>query len=131
MDVSEKVRALSAPGREMLIQHVAGNVPIVRARRSRHIQNLGRARLTLIRLGLIAKVPGLPRPKATTITAEGREAAAILLAGYADALVLAGWLEEEERPLAILRRLKAERWPDPSLPGPVSPVPGPHKGMDE
>jgi hypothetical protein len=101
------IRNLSVAQRDYLIRHVAiGRVPV----------NTGGPtagpRISLSGHGLIRGFPlTADRPRHTELTEHGRYAACLLLGDYADALVLAGFLElpPDERPLATLQRMKAER----------------------
>lgn len=105
------VRRLSNQQREMLIDHIDRSVPINNqtfARGGAHA-----TRDTLITHKLLKGMPsGASRPLNTVLTEDGRMAVALILAGYADALVAAGLLEDPstgERPIEVLKRMKAER----------------------
>lgn len=104
------IRALSESKRRILIEHIDGPIPISRNNQSRiHTIN------SLLGLGLLQnESPGpiCTRPRALILTEPGRQAVALLLAGYAEDLVRAGCLDAEPlTPLMILKRLKAARKP--------------------
>lgn len=102
------IRRMTAAQRDFLLRHVPDRkVPV-------NLQDAPQTRISLTGLGLIQGYPlNLPgsRPRHTVLTERGRYAAALLLGDYADALVAAGFLDLplDERPLAVLQRMKAER----------------------
>lgn len=99
------LRRLSVAQREELIRHVAGAQPVVISKRG----DDGRYQ-TIRKLVDLQLVRGddSNRPRFTALTYEGREAAAAILAEYADALVGAGVLEEKLRPLDLVELIKAD-----------------------
>ena len=91
------VRQLTTLQRDMLIDHIDGEIEIVAV----HLKNV---RNSLIRIGLLAGSPQYSkRPRATILTEPGRQAVGIILGQYADALVRAGLLES---PIMVLMQLK-------------------------
>jgi hypothetical protein len=99
------ISRLSASQRSVLVDHVDGEVGVVVAA-YRNLQ----ARNSLIRIGLLrTAIPNAPRPRSTVLTEEGRRVLGAVLGEYADALVRAGLLDEENSlsPLQVLRELKS------------------------
>lgn len=90
---------LSSAQRDMLIAHIDGDVGIIRS-----FQAV--ARKALLARGLL-RTPSChtARPAFTRLTDAGRQAVAVILGDYADALVRAGMLEQS--PLSVLQRLKS------------------------
>lgn len=106
---SSYVRTLSIPQREILIKHVPGPVEFKVCVSSQDLKKeVGQlmAVRKLIDLQLIRGDQSF-RPRYTSLTRYGREAVAIILAEYAEALILAGALEPERRPIEILEQIKA------------------------
>lgn len=96
------VLKLSMMQRAVLIDHIDGAVELIIAERKM-------VRVSLMQIGLLrAENPRAIRPRATVLTEQGRRAVGIILGDYADALVRAGILEQEN-PLQVLLRLKAAR----------------------
>src|SRR5579863_25172 len=99
-----EIRRLSAAQRNLLIDHIDGPVDVSLINRWDKS-----ARRGLISTRLLEGHPrGSIRPRQTTLTERGREALGMVLGDYADALVRAGLLEQQN-PLAVLRRLKTMR----------------------
>lgn len=97
------IRKLSSYQRALLIDHIDGQVAV------RLVDNLVMARKALIDAGLLKGVPvNTARPRYTSLTERGRMAVAMILGDYADALVRAGLLAQEN-PLNVLRQLQASR----------------------
>lgn len=106
------VRGLRIAQRELIVKHVNGPQPFIAFGDKQSI-------VALMSLNLL-KGDAHHRPRFTMLTETGREAAAMILGQYADALVEAGCLEPDyfpERPLDILARLKARPRPEPETPG--------------
>jgi hypothetical protein len=97
------IRKLTANQRDMLISHIDGEVGVSL------VDGLTMVRRTLMDAGLIRGTPqGSMRPRYTALTERGRMAVAMILGDYADALVRAGLLAQEN-PLNVLRQLQASR----------------------
>jgi hypothetical protein len=104
------VRKLTSHQRNLLIDHIDGPVDVV-VTDAHKVQ----CRNALIGLGLLRGTPSQAvRPRLTVLTERGRMAVAMVLGDYADALVRAGLLEQEN-PLLVLKRLKAARQPAPAV----------------
>lgn len=112
------IRALTNIQREMLISHIDGAVLIIRADYNKVLRAL------VLRGLLRPSSPQTTRPRATILTDEGRRALGVILGDYADALVRAGLLEQEN-PMQVLRRLQAARTPH------LQPVPAEPATLDE
>lgn len=99
------IRRLSIAQREELVRHVGGAQQFIIAARATD----GRIATTrsLIEFKLL-RGDDRHRPRFTYLTNLGREAAAIILAEYADALVEAGALTEKLRPIDLVGLIKAE-----------------------
>lgn len=99
------VRRLSVVQREVLIEHVAGAKAVVVSKQGDEGYS------TVLKLISLQLVRGdhHHRPRFTMLTEAGREAAAMVLAEYADALVAAGCLEPALRPLDLARMLRDTR----------------------
>lgn len=112
---------LSIAQREKLVEHVPGPIEFIAARRRGDQTNS--TILCLVSYGLLKTGPQHSiRWTHTELTLAGREIAAKILAGYAEALVAAGALDASvfaERPLVALRRLKREGRFLPHEPGEV------------
>jgi len=121
----QAVNQLTARQREMLLRHI--DVPVDVTVSDQHVITVRRS---LLNLGLIRPHPtGAIRPRHTVLTVDGRDAVCKILAGYADALVRAGLLEQEN-PLGALQRLavmKAEGLPPAAAPVPLKTEIKPHK----
>jgi hypothetical protein len=104
------VRRLSLAKRDLLIEHIDTAVLVHHKHASRTI-----VAKSLMRDGLIRADMAGARPSATVLTPAGREAVAMILADYADAMVRAGLMEE--RPLQILQALRALRVNYRAIPG--------------
>jgi len=103
---AQAVSRLSAPQRDMLLKHIDVPVDVVAA--DSHVVTVRRS---LLNLGLLRPHPtGSVRPRHTVLTPDGRDAVCKILAGYADALVHAGLLEQENplNALQALAQLKAD-----------------------
>jgi hypothetical protein len=97
------IRKLSANQRDLLIDHIDGPLDV-----SVHDSHTVQCRNGLIASGLLRGSPtGEPRPRQTVLTERGRMTVALVLGYYADALIRAGLLEQEN-PLEVFQRLKAE-----------------------
>jgi hypothetical protein len=95
------VRKLSAPQHDLLLAHIDGPVDVVAAD-----SHMTQVRRSLLNLGLLRPHPhGAIRPKHTVLSSAGRHAVGTILAGYADALVNAG-LMEQENPIGALQALR-------------------------
>jgi hypothetical protein len=104
------IRKLSTHQRNLLIDHIDGEVDVV-VSDPHKVQ----CRNALMALGLLRGSPTQAvRPRITVLTERGRMAVAMILGDYADALVRAGLLEQEN-PLLVLKRLKAARQPAPTV----------------
>lgn len=112
------IRSLTNIQREMLIAHIDGAVLIIRADYNKVLRAL------VLRGLLRPSTPHSVRPRATILTEEGRRALGIILGDYADALVRAGLLEQEN-PMQVLRQLQAARSPN------LRPVPAEPAILDE
>ncbi len=112
MTISDaKIRNLTAHQRNMLIDHIDGPVDVV-ASDGHRVQCRG----ALMRMRLLRGTPpGAVRPRHTVLTEDGRMAVAITLGDYADALIRAGLLEQEN-PLQVLQGLKAAWREEPTAP---------------
>ncbi len=98
-------RKLSAAQRALLVDHIDGELTISTAHQRP-------VRESLMRLGLLrGTTPHSNRPRATVLTEAGRMAVGKILGECADALIRAGLLQQE-RPLDVLRRLRAMRTGD-------------------
>lgn len=96
------IRRLTASQRELLIDHIDGEVDVVTA--NHHMTGV---RGSLMKAGLLLGT-ATKRPRTTILTEPGRRAVGMVLGDYADALVRAGLLEQEN-PLQVLQSLKAAR----------------------
>ncbi len=106
-----KIRNLTAHQRKMLIDHIDGPLDVV-ASDGHRVQ----CRSALMSMGLLRGTPpGALRPRHTILTERGRMAVAIVLGDYADALIRAGLLEQEN-PLQVLQGLKAAWRDEPASP---------------
>jgi len=103
------VRSLSIPQREILIKHAPGPVEYVIYRSDQdYKKEIGRLTATRKMIDMQMIRGDHPRrPRYTSLTRHGREAVAMILAEYAEALISAGALEPELRPLEMLEKLKA------------------------
>lgn len=110
------VRRLTPNQRDLLIEHVDGEVDVVK---SDHHQSI--VRNSLMQLGMLRGTEKV-RPRFTVLTDRGRLALAMVLGQCADSLVRAGLLEQPN-PLDVLRRLKEQL----ALDGPVIPRVRPHR----
>lgn len=108
---STEIRKLTLLQREVLVSHVGGDQPVIR----------GPAWQTpkLIDLKCLRAING---GRITTLTERGRHAAAVILGEYADALVAAGCLEPDVRPIDMLARLKADKRPEPDTPAELAAI---------
>ena len=105
MGVQEVARRLSYEQRELLILHVCGPQPID------HLTTAGRIQATRTTQALVARGfirygisgPTCPRPKVTSITELGHEAAAVVLGDCADMLARFG-RDDELRPALVSSR---------------------------
>jgi hypothetical protein len=117
----QRIRLLTAAQRVLLIRHIDWPVEVLTSG-----SQLAQSRKILMILGLIRPHPfGAVRPRYTVMTEEGRRAVCIILGDYADALIGAGLLEQED-PVAALRRLQREVRPE--LPS-VAPKPGQKRAL--
>lgn len=99
-----EIRRLTSFQRNLLIDHIDGEVDVVM-----NDAHLVGVRNSLIKVGLLrGATNNTIRPRATVLTERGRMAVGMILGDYADALVRAGLLLQEN-PLAVLQRLKAAR----------------------
>lgn len=104
------IRKLTMLQRNLLIDHIDGEVDVVLSD-----PHKTQTRNAMMVLGLLRGTPSQAnRPRATVLTERGRMAVAMILGDYADALVRAGLLEQEN-PLLVLQRLKAARQPAPAI----------------
>jgi hypothetical protein len=96
------IRKLSSAQRSFLIDHVDGEVELTPARR-----HLIQVRNSLMKMKLLrGAIAHTIRPRGTVLTEHGRYAVGVILGDYADGLVRAGLLEQEN-PLWVLKQLKA------------------------
>lgn len=93
MGLREIVKRLTVHQREALVAHVPGPVPVDRRCPSSEAQARRKSTKVLMDRELVRGDSNDDHPKQTRLTESGREAAAIVLAGYAEALVKAGCLE--------------------------------------
>jgi hypothetical protein len=103
------VRRLLAAEREILVQHI--DVALDVNRSGNHQRAVVVDELISMKL-LRDEKPGPfnPRPRRTVLTEDGRQAVATILAGYAEALVLAGCgSTDQPTAMQVLERLKAAR----------------------
>jgi hypothetical protein len=106
-----EIRRLTKAQRDLLIDHVDGEVPVILAN-NHYISTI---RNSLMKMGLLkSSTPHTNWPRATLLTERGRLALSMVLADYADALVRAGLFPEPLNALAVLRSLKAGRTPSDS-----------------
>jgi hypothetical protein len=113
------IRRLTAHQRDLLIDHIDGPVDV-----SVHNVHTVQCRNALIAYGLLRGTPtNVPtaRPRHTALTERGRMAVAIVLGDYADGLIRAGLLEQEN-PLEVLQRLKADGRLEPKRPGDLAAI---------
>jgi hypothetical protein len=111
------IRRLTAHQRDLLIDHIDGPVDV-----SVHNVHTVQCRNALIGYGLLRGTPtDAPRPRHTALTERGRMAVAIVLGDYADGLIRAGLLEQEN-PLEVLQRLKADGRLEPKRPADLAVV---------
>lgn len=97
------IRKLTANQRDILIAHIDGEVGVSL------VDGLVMVRKALMDAGMIRGTPqGSTRPRYTVLTDKGRMAVAMILGDYADALIRAGLLAQEN-PLHVLRQLQASR----------------------
>lgn len=97
------MKNLSTVQRSKLVEHVPGPVPVIRSDRNKINDYL--IVDALRRLGLVSMIPRQSSiPTHSQLTPSGREAAAKILAEWADALVAMGALEA--RPIEIVQYLK-------------------------
>lgn len=98
----DDIRKLTFHQRNLLLAHIDGPVDVAAT-------DVGKVQMRngLMGGGLLRGDPANTiRPRRTALTEAGRRALGIILGEYADALVRSGLLEQE-RPLDVLRRLKA------------------------
>lgn len=110
------VRCLSISQREMLIAHIDVPVDIDVSEYANFP-----VRRSLFKMKLLQPHPiGAIRPRQTALTTAGRHAVAVILADYADALVRAGLLEQEQpmRALQALQGMKLAGFADNPPPRP-------------
>jgi len=103
------VRLLSPAQREMLIAHIDAALDVT-TDQTQHV------RAALMKAGFLRGHPfGAARPRLTVLTTEGRYAVGMILGSYADALVRAGLLEQENplNALQALREMRAGGRPQP------------------
>ena len=94
------VNRLTTSQRDMLVDHIDGEVEVIAT-------HLARVRISLMQIGLLRGATcHTIRPRATVLTERGRMAVGMILGQCADRLVRAGLLEQEN-PLQVLRQLKA------------------------
>lgn len=96
------IRMLTFHQRNVLLAHIDGPVDIVAT-------TFGKVQIRngLMDGGLLRGDPAnTVRPRKTALTEAGRRAVGMILGDYADALVRAGLLEQQN-PLAVLNRLRA------------------------
>jgi hypothetical protein len=95
------IARLSVAQREELIKHVPAPQPIVRWRDDNRLKTI----LRLMELDLLRGDQPIT-PRFTHLTMLGREAVAHVLGQYADALVAAGVLERQRRPLDLAAKIR-------------------------
>lgn len=111
---SGEVRRLTTYQRDLLVDHIDGEMDVVTA--NRHLTGV---RNSLMRVGLLkGATPNTNRPRCTVLTERGRMAVGMILGECADALVRAGLLKQRN-PLQVLRDLKDQLSPD-GEPVPIS-----------
>lgn len=103
MPTSEHVVSkLTSMQRAMLIDHIDGHLRVVAV-------ELMNVRRTLLAAKLLRGHPQFSiRPRETALTEEGRRVVGMILGQYADALVRAGLLDQQN-PIEMLRRLREAR----------------------
>lgn len=104
MDHRVIARKLSKAAAELLLEHVDGTAFVDALIRS---TDTPRVRLGLIAGRLLRYTQYGPRPRATTITEDGRAVLCFVLADYADALTAAGYAVAPARPSAITETARA------------------------
>lgn len=98
-----RVRTLSQNCKDLLIEHIHGEVPIIRGRAERFQVAV---QFGMIGAGFLLSVPpGSPRPRGTVLSHLGREAVCMVLGDYADALTKAGVLDLPDSISALRKAL--------------------------
>lgn len=99
------VKRLTQHQRDLLVEHIDGEVEIARA------SHLVPVRNSLMRTGMLKPAQtGTTRPKGTLLTERGRQVVGMILGEAADQLVRAGLLEQLD-PVQALREIKARGTP--------------------
>ncbi len=105
MPTDDAIRRLSTAQREALLAHIDVRVAVVSSDR-----RIVHTRRSLMSMGLLRGCPtGSIRPVETALTEEGRRAACLILADYADALMRTGFFDmaNDASPAAVVERLRA------------------------